>query len=85
MTENELRLLGFTQEFIREHDDDETYYYALDIVDGLTLITKKCNDEIVNDSWEVSIFNTDPEIRWDSFGELQGFINSVTNKIVHAK
>ena len=86
MTEREVELLGFEKVYIKEYDEDESYYYVLDIVDGLTLITRDCYEpsesghEIL-----VSIFNTDPEIRWESFGELQGFINSVTNKIVHAK
>jgi len=45
MTERELILLGFHSEEIKEHEDDETYYYVLDIVDGLTFITPT-NDEI---------------------------------------
>ena len=85
MTEREVELLGFEKVYVKEYDEDESYYYVLDIVDGLTLITTECNDSIKNDAWVVEIFNTDPHIRWDSFGELQGFINSVTNKIVHVK
>jgi hypothetical protein len=45
MTERELILLGFKSEEMREHDEDESYYYVLDIVDGLTFITPP-NDEI---------------------------------------
>ena len=39
MTEKELILLGLKSEEIKEHDEDESYYYVLDIVDGITLIT----------------------------------------------
>ena len=45
MTERELILLGFKSEEIKEHDEDESYYYALDIVDGVTFITPT-NEEI---------------------------------------
>ena len=40
MTERELQLLGFNKEEMKEHDEDDAYYYALDIVDGLTFITR---------------------------------------------
>lgn len=81
MTERELILLGFKSEEIREHDEDESYYYALDIVDGLTFITPT-NEEIKDGDWFVDIFNTDPIIRFYKFGEVQGLINQLTNKIV---
>lgn len=81
MTERELILLGFKSEEIREHDEDESYYYALDIVDGLTFITPT-NEEIKDGDWFVDIFNTDPIIRFYEFGEVQGLINQLTNKIV---
>ena len=48
MTEREIILLGFKSEEMREHDEDESYYYVLDIVDGLTFITRT-NEEIKND------------------------------------
>jgi len=81
MTERELILLGFHSEEIKEHEDDETYYYVLDIVDGLTFITST-NDEIKNDKWHVDIFNTDPLIRFYKFGEVQGLINTLTKNII---
>lgn len=81
MTEREIQLLGFNKEEIKEHDEDESYYYALDIVDGLTLITRT-QDEIKDDEWYVEVFNTDPNIRFYSFGEVQSLINLLTSRIV---
>ena len=84
MTERELILLGFKSEEIKEHEDDESYYYVLDIVDGLTLITPT-NDEIKDGDWHVDFFNTDPLVRFHEFGELQGLINQLTKAIVKNK
>ena len=81
MTERELILLGFKSEEIKEHDEDESYYYALDIVDGLTFITPT-NEEIKDNNWYAEVFNTDPSIRFTEFGELQGLINTLTKAIV---
>ncbi len=81
MTERELILLGFKSEEIKEHDDDDSYYYVMDIVDGLTFITPT-NDEIKNNEWYVELFNTDPLVRFHNFGELQGLINLLTVSIV---
>jgi hypothetical protein len=61
-------------------DNDESYYYVLDIANGLTFITP-ANDEIKNDEWYVEIFNTDPLIRFNEFTEVQGLINQLTNAI----
>jgi hypothetical protein len=73
--------LGFSKEEMKEHDEDDTYYYALDIVDGLTFITRS-NDEIITDEWYVDVFNTDPNIRFYSFEELQSLINLLISRIV---
>jgi len=81
MTEREIILLGFKSEEIKDHDEDDTYYYALDIVDGLTFITPT-NDEIKNDEWYVETFNTDPIIRFKEFGEVQALLNQLTKAIV---
>jgi len=81
MTERELILLGFKSEEMREHDEDETYYYALDIVDGITFITPP-NEEIKEDNWYVDFFNTDPIIRFHEFEEVQTLINVLKNKII---
>ena len=81
MTEKELILLGFKSEEIREHDEDESYYYVLDIVDGITFITPT-NEDIKDDNWYVEFFNTDPSVRFYEFGEVQGLINQLTKAIV---
>jgi hypothetical protein len=81
MTEREIIELGFISEEIREHDEDDAYYYALDVVDGITFITTT-NDEIKDDEWYVEIFNTDPIIRFYDFQEVQGLINTLKNRIV---
>jgi hypothetical protein len=81
MTERELILLGFKSEEIKEHEDDESYYYVLDIVDGLTFITPT-NDEIKDGDWYVDFFNTDPLVRFHEFGEVQALINQLTKAII---
>jgi hypothetical protein len=81
MTERELILLGFKSEEIKEYDEDDSYYYALDIVNGITFITPT-NEEIKDDNWYVDFFNTDPDVRFHEFGELQGLINTLTKAIV---
>tara|TARA_R110000868_G_scaffold264742_3_gene523394 strand:+ start:1268 stop:1525 length:258 start_codon:yes stop_codon:yes gene_type:complete len=81
MTERELILLGFKSEEMREHEDDETYYYVLDIVDGITFITQT-NDEIKDDEWYIEFFNTDPSVRFHDFKEVQSLMNQLRNAIV---
>jgi hypothetical protein len=81
MTEREIQLLGFQKEEMKEHEEDESYYYALDIVDGLAFITRS-NDEIKDDNWYVEVFNTDPAIRFTEFGEVQALINLLNSRIV---
>lgn len=80
MTEREIILLGLKSEEIKEHDEDNSYYYVLDIVDGLTLITP-INEDIKDDNWYVEFFNTDPSVRFYSFGETQALINQLTRNI----
>jgi len=81
MTERELILLGFKSEEIKEHEEDESYYYVLDIVDGITFITPT-NEEIKHSNWYVEFFNTDPLVRFHEFGEVQALINTLTKAIV---
>ena len=81
MTEKELYLLGFEKEEIKDYDDDDSYYYVLDIVDGLTFITPT-NENLRDGNWYVEIFNTEPSIRFTEFGQLQGLINLLTSAIV---
>ena len=81
MTERELILLGFKSEEIKEDEDDETYYYVLDIVDGFTLITPT-DDEIKNGEWYVEVFNTDPLIRFHEITEVENLVNIIKKSIV---
>ena len=81
MTERELILLGFKSEEIKEYDEDDTYYYILDIVDGFSLITPT-NDEIKNDEWFVEVFNTGPLIRFHKINEAETLVNILKNAIV---
>ena len=81
MTERELILLGFKIELTGEYDEDDSYYYVLDIVNGITFITPT-NEEIKNDEWYVELFDTDPSIRFDSFGQVQGLIHTLNSAIV---
>jgi len=81
MTEKELILLGLKSEEVREHEEDKSYYYVLDIVDGLTLITPT-NEEIKDGDWYLEFFNTDPLVRFNEFGEVQALINTLAKAIV---
>jgi hypothetical protein len=81
MTEKEITLLGMNKEFINEYEGDDTYYYVLDIVDGLTFITST-NEEIKNEDWFVEIFNTEPSVRFYDFEEVQNLINKLNKHIV---
>lgn len=81
MTEKEITLLGMNKEFINEYEGDDTYYYVLDIVDGLTFITST-NEEIKNEDWFVEFFNTEPSVRFYDFEEVQNLINKLNKHIV---
>lgn len=81
MTERELILLGFNSQEIKEYEEDDSYYYVLDIVDGLTFITPT-NEEIKDGNWYVEFFNTDPLVRFYDFSQVQGLINQLTRAIV---
>ena len=43
MTEREIQLLGFQKEEMKEHEEDESYYYALDIVDMSAMLMQTNN------------------------------------------
>ena len=81
MTEKELILLGFQKEladpYLEEEDD---YYYVLDIVDGLTFITQ-CASEIKDDDWYLEFFNTDVPVRFHEFAPAQALIVTLKNAI----
>jgi hypothetical protein len=92
MTERELQLLGFKKEesdgatHIKEDGsewmEDQFYYYSLDIAAGFGFITC-ASDEVGEDGqWFVEFFDSDPQIRFTEFGELQALINLITSRIV---
>jgi hypothetical protein len=84
MTEKQVQLLGFQKEILFGYDDeenDDAYYYVLDIVDGLSFITP-ASDEVKDDNWYVEIFNTDPHVRFDKFEDTQTLLNKLTKAIV---
>ena len=62
---------------------DEGYYYAYKIADGFQFLSN-ANDEIgKNEPWFVEIFNTDPQIRFDEFGEIQALINLIEKRVIN--
>jgi len=78
MTEKELELLGFEKNYM---DEDDDYYYYLDVVSGLGFIS--CTSfQATQEGWFVEVFNTEPSIRFTNFGELQGLLNQLESKIV---
>jgi len=92
MTEKEIQLLGFEKQEdsgiqVSDEDgkswiEDEYHYYTYDIAMGFSLISNS-NDKVGEDGqWFVEIFNTEPEIRFTEFGEVQAFINLIESKIV---
>jgi|LakMenE01Jun11ns_1017448.scaffolds.fasta_scaffold9898154_3 hypothetical protein len=83
MTEREVILLGLRSEIIEDYVGEENpdYYYALDIVNGLTLITPSKN-ELKGEDWYVEIFNTDPSVRFYDFAITQGLINQLMKAVV---
>ena len=95
MTEKEIQLLGFEKQEdggIELSDDengvwveDEFHYYTYDIVNGLTLISSSSDEIGEDEQWFVEIFNTEPSIRFNGFGEVQALINSLESRIVKNK
>ena len=78
MTEKEIQLLGFERE-----DMEEGYYYAYRIANGFEFLSN-ANDEIgEGEEWFVEFFNSDPQIRFDEFGEVQTLINLIKKRVVN--
>lgn len=93
MTEQELIELGFNRE--EEHgidcsDDqgsewieDSYYYYSLDLVMGLDLITCASDDEEAKrGDWYVELFDTYPTVRFTDAQEVKAFIELIKSRIV---
>jgi hypothetical protein len=77
MTEKEIQLLGFERE-----DMEEGYYYAYRIAKGFEFLSN-ANDEIgEGEQWFVEFFNSDPQILFYEFGEVQALINLIEKRVV---
>jgi hypothetical protein len=83
MTEKEVQILGFEKELMTDYEGEENpdYYYAYDIVNGLTLISGS-RSETKNEEWFVDIFNTEPIIRFTKMEQVQVLINTMEKAIV---
>ncbi len=75
MTENELKILEF-EKITADEEENLFYFYIYKITQGLELISC-CQDELINHEWYVQIENSNPEIIFNNFGELQGIINTL--------
>jgi hypothetical protein len=83
MTEKEVQILGFEKELMVDYEGEENpdYYYAYDIVNGLTLISGS-RSETKNEEWFVDVFNTEPIIRFTKMEQVQVLINTMERVIV---
>jgi hypothetical protein len=83
MTEKEVQILGFEKELMVDYEGEENpdYYYAYDIVNGLTLISGS-RSETKNEEWFVDVFNTEPIIRFTKMEQVQVLINTLERAIV---
>lgn len=84
MTEEQLQELGFEKELLNEYEGDDTYYYALDLVDGLTFITNT-SDEVKDDNWSAEVFDTSPSLTFNDFEDLKSLINLLNKGITNDK
>jgi hypothetical protein len=82
MTEKEIQLLGFEREDYSDYDGD-WHYYSYEIANGFSFISNANNEIGENEPWFVEIFNTDPQIRFDEFGEVQALINLIEKRIIN--
>jgi len=81
MTEKEIQLLGFEREDMND-GDYSGYYYAYRIANGFEFLSN-ANDEIrEGEQWFVEFFNSDPQILFYEFGEVQALINLIEKRIV---
>jgi hypothetical protein len=83
MTEKELQLLGFEVNY----DDgggnwDKYWYYTYTVARGFEFISN-ASDEVGEDGqWYVEFFESDPEIRFTEFGEVQALLNLLDKRVV---
>jgi len=82
MTEREIQLLGFKREDMNDGGGYNGYYYAYRIADGFEFLSN-ANDEIrEGEQWFVEFFNSDPQILFYEFGEVQALINLIEKRVV---
>lgn len=83
MTERELQILGFKINYSSDDQYWQNYhYYTYKIADGLSLISNASDAVKENEPWYVEIFNVDPEIRFNDFGEVQALINHLESRLI---
>jgi hypothetical protein len=81
MTEKEIQLLGFEREDMND-GDYSGHYYAYRITAGFEFISN-ANDELEKDgSWFIEFFNSDPQIKFTEFGEVQALINLIEKRVI---
>lgn len=81
MTEQEIIMLGFQKELADPYlDEEDDYYYALDIVGGLTLITQ-CASKIRDGNWYLEFFNTDTPVRFHEYAAARDILHKLKNAI----
>tara|TARA_Y100000310_G_scaffold292019_1_gene320434 strand:+ start:325 stop:579 length:255 start_codon:yes stop_codon:yes gene_type:complete len=82
MTEKEIQLLGFEKQ--KETAVPSYHYYTYTIARGFEFISC-ANDEVDNKGWCVEFFDSDPQIRFYDFEEVQTLINLLEKRIVKPK
>jgi hypothetical protein len=68
-----LHALNFVKQ---EPEDEDFYYYDLNLAGGLSLITN-CDDEAKLEGWRVFIFQTDPDLEFKEPEDLIQFISLI--------
>ena len=82
MTEREIQLLGFKREDMNDGGGYNGYYYVYRIANGFEFLSN-ANDEIgEGEQWFVEFFNSNPQIRFDKFGEVQALINLIEKRVI---
>ena len=93
MTEKQIQLLGCEKhseegtvvkdlETGKQWTEDAFYYYTYTIAQGFEFISNS-NDEVGEDGqWYLEFFDSDPEIRFTEFGEVQALINLLEKRRV---
>ena len=83
MKEQDLIDLGFQRVDVseEEHGAKPFHYYTYDIGNGTISLITQSNDEVVNDSWHVEVFD-DTHIRFETVEDLTKFITVVEKNVV---